>query len=136
MKRNLLLAYHVMTGFSDTVTGILLVVAPQLTLHLMHLHASREALPFLSFIGAFVLSVGLACIYGGRLVACGGCAKRLETVWLLTAITRGIVAVFVTANVFAGALEGDWMTVAVCDGACTVLQSIGLARGWLSNEGR
>jgi len=62
MKRNLLLAYHVMTGFSDTVTGILLVVAPQLTLHLMHLHASREALPFLSFIGVFVLSVGLACM--------------------------------------------------------------------------
>jgi len=136
MKRYLLLAYHAMTGFSDTVTGILLMIAPELTLRLMHLHASHEALPFLSFIGAFVLSVGLACIYGARLVACGGCAKRLETVWLLTGITRGIVAVFVAANVFAGSLESGWMSVAVCDGTCTVVQAIGLSRGWLSNDGR
>lgn len=130
MKRSLLLAYQVLTGLSDSTTGFLLVLAPALTLHLMKVHVAEESLPFLSYIGVFVLSVGIACLYGAVLVRAAS-PDKLEVVWLLTAITRGLVAVFVTAKVASGALEAGWTTVAFTDGAFALLQFVGLARGWL-----
>ena len=131
MKRSLLIAYQLLTGISDTSTGLLLIAAPALTLNLMKLHASADTLPFLSYIGIFVLSVGLACFYGGLLAIKSGPADRLEVVWLLTALTRGLVAVFVTVKVASAQLEPGWSTVAVTDGLFALIQFVGLARGWL-----
>lgn len=131
MNRTVLLVYQLATGCSDTVTGALLVIAPELTLRLMRLHVADDALPFLSFIGAFVLSVGLACLYGGLLVTRRECASKLTVVWLLTAITRGSVAAFVIAAIAAHRLEAGWLTVAACDGICVAIQATGLRRGWL-----
>jgi hypothetical protein len=133
MKLRLLLGYQVLTGFSDGSTGLLLLFAPALTLRLMGLHVAAEALPFLSYIGAFVLSVGIACLYGASLVGRHGVAAKLEVVWLLTAITRGLVAVFVVTQIVAGRLEGGWITVAFSDGGLALLQAFGLARRWLSD---
>lgn len=118
---------------SDTSTGALLIVAPDLTLRLMRLHVPDDAAPFISFIGAFVLSVGLSCLYGAWLIHSAGSMPRLEAVWLLTAITRGAVAVFIFTAVSTGSLEPGWLTVAIFDGALTVIQALGLRRGWLSN---
>jgi hypothetical protein len=56
---------------------------------------------------------------------------RLEVVWLLTAITRGLVAIFVTASIVSGDLAPGWATVAVSDALLSALQGVGLARGWL-----
>jgi hypothetical protein len=131
MNRTVLLGYQLATGLSDTVTGALLMIAPELTLRLMMLHVANDSIPFLSFIGAFVLSVGLACLYGGLIVTRGEFATRLGVVWLLTAITRGSVAMFVIAAVAAGRLETGWLTVAACDGVCVLIQATGLRRGWL-----
>jgi hypothetical protein len=133
MKRPILTTYQLLIGVSDTATGALLMVAPQFTLHGMGLHAPDDALTYLSFIGAFVFSVGAACLYGAKFAACDGCTRRLETVWLLTAITRAAVAIFVTANVVSGVLALGWMTVAVCDAGCAAIQSVGLRRGWLND---
>jgi hypothetical protein len=55
MKRRILLAYQLITGLSDGITGLLLIFAPALTLRLMRLAAPSAALPFLSYVGAFVL---------------------------------------------------------------------------------
>jgi hypothetical protein len=131
MKRSLLIAYQLLTGLSDTSTGMLLIGAPELTLRLMKLHAAPATLPFLSYIGVFVLSVGIACLYGGLLAATDSPPDRLEVVWLLTAITRGLVAVFVVVELARGALEPGWSSVAFTDGALALIQVIGLARGWL-----
>jgi hypothetical protein len=131
MKRPLLLAYQLLTGLSDTATGLLLIFAPQLTLQLMKLHANAAALPFLSYVGVFVLSVGIACLYGGLLVKNAGQSEKLEVVWLLTAITRSLVAIFVVVKVVSGTLEPGWSTVALTDGVFALLQVVGLARGWL-----
>jgi hypothetical protein len=131
MKHPILLAYQLLTGLSDTSTGALLIAAPGLTLRLMRIHVPVDAAPFLSFIGAFVLAVGLSCLYGGWLVASAGRVSRLEAVWLLTAITRSSVAVFVVSGVLNGTLEAGWLTVAACDGACTLIQASGLRKGWL-----
>jgi hypothetical protein len=136
MKHRLLLSYQLLTGASDTSTGILLLAAPAFTLHLMRLEAPAAALPYLSYIGAFVLSVGLACFYGALLTTRHHFTAKLETVWLLTAITRAIVALFVLAKVATGALPAGWITVALSDGALALLQFIGLTRGWLSDEAK
>ena len=133
MKRRILLAYQLLTGLSDGSTGVLLIFAPAVALRVMHLQVSPSALPFLSYIGAFVLSVGVACLYGAFLVTRADFAPKLEVVWLLTAITRGLVAVFVISKIVSGTLEAGWMTVAVSDGALALLQAIGLSQGWLAD---
>lgn len=131
MKHSLLLAYQLLTGFSDTATGILLITGPALTLRLMKLHAPIDTLPFLSYIGAFVLSVGVACLYGAWLAFSKAAADKLEVVWLLTAITRGLVAVFVVVKVASGALEPGWASVAATDAVFALIQTYGLIQGWL-----
>jgi hypothetical protein len=136
MNRTVLLAYQLLIGLSDTLTGALLIVAPELTLGLMRLHAPSDALIYVSFIGAFVFSVGLACLYGAYLACKGGCRTKLEVVWLLTALARASIAVFVFGQVLAGTLEAGWLTVAVTDGACVLIQAIGLQRGWLARAAR
>jgi hypothetical protein len=132
-KRALLLCYQLISGLSDTSTGLLLIFVPELTVRLMRLHVPADSLMFLSYIGAFVLSVGLACLYGASLIARAAFVPKLEVVWLLTAITRGLVAAFVVAKILFGTLESGWATVAISDGAFAILQAIGLARGWLAN---
>ena len=134
MRRHFLLGYQLLTGLSDTSTGIMLIAAPATTLHLMTLHASPETLPFLSYVGAFVLAVGIACLYGAWLLMTHPVlVQKLQTVWLLTAITRGLVSVFVVVKVLSGSLEFGWFTVALTDGALALFQTIGLVRGWLGN---
>jgi hypothetical protein len=54
-------------------------------------------------------------------------------VWLLTGIARASVALFVIAQVAVGRLEPGWLTVAVTDGACVLIQAMGLRRGWIAN---
>jgi len=133
MKRRTLQIYQLLIGLSDASTGLLLVFAPRLTLRLMLLQAPPAALPYLSFIGAFVFSVGIACLYGCLLATRPGSNEKLETVWFLTAVSRGSVAVFVTSQILSGALEAGWASVAIADSAFSLFQAIGLYRGWLKN---
>ena len=133
MKRKLLLWYQVAIGLSDTSTGLLLIFAPALTLHSMHLTVAPAALPFLSYVGVFVLSVGVACSYGAYLATASMFVEKLEVVWVLTGLTRALVAIFVVARIHSGALESGWMTVAITDGAIALLQAFGLWKGWLAD---
>jgi hypothetical protein len=133
VKRRLLLGYQMLTGLSDTCTGLLLIFAPALTARLMGLHVSFVSLPFLSYIGAFVFSVGIACFYGALLTSRVAFREKLQVVWILTGITRGCVALFVIAEILNGVLEPRWATVAASDGALALLQAIGLSKGWLTN---
>lgn len=131
MNRPILIGYQLLIGLSDTLTGALLIIAPAFTLRLMGLHVPTDALPFLAFIGEFVLSVGLACLYGAFLMARRQGTGKLEAVWLLTAMTRASVAVFVSTQILASTLEAGWLIVAVSDGACVLIQAVGLRKGWL-----
>ena len=65
-----------------------------------------------------------------------GGVPRLEAVWLLTAIIRSSVAIFVLAAVLNGTLAPGWLTIAVFDGICVLIQARGLRRGWLSHVTR
>jgi len=136
MNRPILLAYQFLIAVSDTATGILLIVIPGLALRLINLHVPDDAIPYFSFVGAFVLSVGLACLYGALVMARRGSPCKLEVVWLLTAITRASVAIFLVAQVTAHLLEAGWLTVAAFDAACVLFQAVGLRKGWLAHVAR
>ena len=131
MKHPILFGYQSIAGLSDTATGAMLWIAPQLTLRLMGLQAPADANPYLSWIGAFVFSVGVAYLYGAMLIAVEAPAERTEIVWLLTAFTRSAVAIYVLKSILAGQLPFGWITVAVFDAACVVIQAIGLRNRWL-----
>jgi hypothetical protein len=133
MNRPILFVYQLLTGISDTSTGALLQIAPGLTLRLMGLRAPSDALAYLSFIGAFVFSVGLSCLYGAYLAYQGRHKPQLEIIWLLTAFARASVAIFVIGQVLVGRLEAGWLTVTVVDSACVLVQAIGLRKGWLAH---
>ena len=137
-RRHILLLYQLLLAASDTATGLLLLAAPALTLHLMHLASPPAAtLPYLSYIGAFVLSTGLACLYGAWLTTRPIATRplstaKLEAVWLLTAITRALVAIFVLTQILTGNLATGWLTVALTDGLIALIQFTGLTQGWLT----
>lgn len=131
MKDQLLLAYQVLAGVSDASTGALLITAPLFTLRMMGLAAPHDATPYLSFIGAFVFSVGLAYLYGALLLHRTGEVGRLEAVWLVTAMIRSSIAIFVVGAVLNSSLPAGWLTIAVFDGICVAIQVGGLRRGWL-----
>lgn len=131
MKDLLLFAYQLVAGISDASTGALLIAAPIFTLRMLGLSVSHDATPFLSFIGAFVLAVGLSYLYGAMLVRRSRCVQRIETVWVVTAIIRSSVAIFIFAAVLNGSLAPGWLTIAVFDGICALIQASGLRRGWL-----
>ncbi|MGD0548586.1 MAG: hypothetical protein ABR991_12255 [Terracidiphilus sp.] len=136
MNRSILIGYQLLIGLSDTLTGALLIIAPAFTLGLMGLHVPADSLPFLSFIGAFVFSVGFACMYGAFVSVRRGSPCKVEVVWLLTAVTRASVALFVVAQILAHALEAGWLTVALSDGVCVLIQAVGLRKSWLANVAR
>lgn len=133
MNRTVLLAYQWATGVSDTCTGALLYVAPAFTLRIMGVHAPSDAVPYIGYIGALVLSVGLACLYGAYLMHARECIERIETVWLLTAFSRAAVAIYLLQTILSGALEPAWITVVLFDGACVVVQGSALRGRWLRN---
>lgn len=134
MNRSLLLGYQWLTGLSDTLTGAVLCIAPGFTLQMMRLAAPADALPYVAYIGAFVFSVGLSGVCGAVLMHRKAPGPALETVWLLTALARASVAVFVVKAVLVGQLESGWITIAVFDGACVLFQAIGLRMRWLADE--
>ena len=131
MKRTLLLGYQWLTALSDAGTGIMLLLAPEFTLRMMGVQAPADAIVYISYIGAFVFSVGLACLYGVRLLTRRCEPVRLETVWLITAIARAMVAAYVASSVATLRLEPGWIGVALFDGACAVVQGVGVRKGWL-----
>ena len=133
MKHTMLLAYQWLTGLSDTTAGGLLYVAPTFTLRMMGVHAPEDAGPYVAYIGAFVLSVGVGCLYGAHLVARRAPSERVEMIWLLTAFSRSAVAIYLLKGVFAGDLEPAWLPIAAFDATCVVIQCIGLRQRWLAD---
>lgn len=131
MRQSMLLVYQWVTGAVDVCAGVLLYLAPATALRTMGMQAPTDVAPYVSYIGAFVLSVGLSCLYGAWLLRQEATQERLETVWLLTAFARSAVAIYVIKGVLAGELEAPWMAVAMFDGICVVVQGAGLRWKWL-----
>jgi hypothetical protein len=127
----ILLAYQLLAGVCDTMTGVLLVLAPTWTLTLMGVAHHSFSPQATSFVGTFVLSVGLAYFYAACWPMTSAHAARWQAVWFLTALTRTLVAGFLAWQIAAKQMESAWLTVAFTDGALAAIQWTGLAKGWL-----
>jgi hypothetical protein len=85
---------------------------------------SADALVFLSWIGVFVMSVGLS--YGLAL----GKRGRAEAVWVFTSLVRIMVAVFLMVRILDGSLQRAWALVALSDAVVALIQIAILRAGW------
>ena len=122
--------WSVAVGAMDAVTGALLIFAPALVLGLLGIGTpSADALQFLSWIGVFVMAVGLS--YGLAL----GEPRRGEAVWIFTALVRMMVAVFLTGKILSGTMAPAWLMVAASDGAVALVQLAILRAGWWREGG-
>jgi hypothetical protein len=124
-------AFQWLAGAGDTATGALLLVAPTMTLKWMGVQQLPQPIEFASFIGAFVLGVGLTYLWAARWPRDAKTAARWQTLWTVTALIRSLVAGFLTWQLLAGRLEKAWVTVALTDGTLAVFQWTGLKLGWL-----
>ena len=127
-------AYQWLAGTCDVATGLSLVIAPAWTLHRMGVRELPESLEFVSWIGIFVLGVGLAYGTATRQPFSSVDSARWKTVWLLTAISRTLVAAFVGWEVAGGRLETAWLSVCITDAGLAGFQWWGLRRGWLDHS--
>lgn len=117
--------WSIAVGLMDAVTGLLLVVAPELVLRMLRIPSpSPDALVFLSWIGVFVAGVGLS--YAMAL----GKRARGETVWAFTAMMRILVALFLMVKILEGSLLAVWGVVAVSDALVGVFQIVLIRANW------
>ncbi len=129
-----LAAYQWLAGLCDASTGLLLIFAPVWTLHLMGIHHIPARSEYVSFVGVFVLAVGLSYwLAAGRPLNARN-AALWRAVWSVTALVRSLVALFLTAEILTDRMEAAWFSVAFTDGLMAALQWMGLARGWLAVE--
>ena len=116
-------------GGGDAVTGLLLVSAPALALRLLGIPHPGGDLIFMRFVGVFVGCVGLSYLYPWLLRDGLRRARRVVTVFEITAGFRLAVALFLGIAVAAGSLELPWMTVGVYDAIVALAQIALLVRG-------
>jgi hypothetical protein len=117
--------WSIAVGSMDALTGLILIAAPAGVLRLLGIPSpSPDALVFLSWIGVFVLSVGLS--YGLALSN----RRRGETVWMFTSLVRMLVAVFLTFRILDESLDMAWAWVALADAAVAIVQVAILRAGW------
>ena len=124
-KVKFLRSWSAAVGSMDAMTGLLLILVPALVLRMLKIEPpSRDALVFLSWIGVFVMAVGLsyAMALGGR--------TRGETVWTFTALVRILVALFLVIRILDGTMDKTWALVGASDGIVGVLQIVILRAGW------
>lgn len=118
--------WSVAVGSMDAITGLLLIFAPALVLRLLKIEApSPDAMIFLSWIGVFVMAVGLS--YG---LALGRHRGAGETVWMFTSLARILVAVFLIIQITQENMAPAWLLVALSDGLVAFVQMVILRKGW------
>ena len=116
----------------DACTGLLLIFAPEFTLKLMKLSVPADVLPYQSWIGAFVLSTGLAYAWAIRQPVNERERGARETIWKMTALVRTVIALFLTAKILTGGLSAGWATVVATDAVVALVQWVALRRRWLA----
>lgn len=119
--------WNLAVGSMDACTGLLLMVAPELTLRLMGLQSiGAEAQVFLSWMGAFVFAVGVSYFLALR----DETSQQGEIIWKITALVRAVIACFVVTKVVQGSLELLWLSVAATDALVALVQVIGINKRW------
>ena len=129
ISRKFFTCYQLAAGACDTVTGILLLAAPQSALRLMGVrHITESSYIFISFIGAFVLSVGLTYLLFARSPGSDLQLGSVRAAWLITAVERLCAGGFVVIAVLSRGLEPAWFSITFVDLSLAVFQLVGLQK--------
>ncbi len=118
--------YQWAVGGMDACTGFLLVFFPVWTLHLMGMTQIPEPADIISFVGIFVMSVGLSYFLVREKDVEGW-----EMQWRVTGVMRACVACFLMWKIAMAGWEVRWATVLFTDIFIAVVQFAGLKKGWL-----
>lgn len=121
--------YQWAVGGMDACTGFLLVFFPVWTLHLMGMKRIPDPADIISFVGIFVMAVGLSYFLVREKDPIGW-----EMQWKVTGLMRACVAGFLAWKIFFCGWEVRWATVLFTDISIAVVQFAGLKKGWLRNE--
>lgn len=119
--------YCLLAGSCDAATGALLLAAPATVYSLLGLSPLPTPAVYASFVGAFVLAVGLTYLYP-FLLAKTERVRRWEVVFETTAISRLAVASFLTVAILAGAMDPLWSLVLFTDLSLALFQLVYLRR--------
>lgn len=122
-------------GIMDSVTGMLLMVAPLLTMRLMGVEAPAEALPYVRFIGAFVFAVGNLYLWALLSVKLLDTWKALFCLFYATGWIRTIICIHCLWAILAHSLSVEWGSVVLTDGALALTQFIWLMKGGIPRHG-
>ena len=131
ISRKLFSGFQIVAGACDTVTGLLLVMAPALALKLMGIRSVPAEPVFVSFIGVFVLSVGLAYLLFVRSPRSTEELAATRSAWLITSVERLCVGSFVMVAVASKQLEPAWFSITMVDLTVAAFQVVGLRKRWL-----
>lgn len=91
--------FFLLVGAMDSSTGILLMLAPKITLQLMGIEAPLETI-FLRWVGAFVFSVGLLYFLPLLKNQADRGRWRIRACLTTTTLVRANIAVFVMVAIF------------------------------------
>jgi len=134
-KGKLVLWISMAAGGADSLTGLLLLTAPSITLRLMGVQPPGD-LVFIRYIGCFVLAVGSGYGFGLLSVLRRGQWEELRVVWKFTAWVRLLVCLFTTSAIAGHALAPAWFSVPLTDGCLALLQGAFLVAGiWPAESG-
>jgi hypothetical protein len=121
MTERKILFYNLSVGACDSLTGVLLVFFPLLTLKLMGIESLPVEPVYLSFVGVFVFSVGIS-YFIPYLVESSQKLLAMKYVWIFSSLVRFFVAIFVVAKIINGNLVLGWFSVAFTDLAIAFFQ--------------
>ena len=131
ISRKLFSGFQLVAGVCDTATGLLLILSPRLALKLMGIRSVPAEPVLVSFIGAFVLSVGLAYLLFVRSPRSTGELAASRSAWMITGIERLCVGSFVMVAVASKQLEPAWFSITIVDLTLAAFQLVGLRKKWL-----
>jgi hypothetical protein len=110
-----------LAGLADTLTGLLLLIDPQATLHLMRVPGEGIPAQWLRFLGAFVFAVGSSYFLPWRLPS----ARRFEAARHTLASTAWIrlcIAAYTGQSIAQGSLPSAWWSVTATDALLAAAQ--------------
>ena len=121
------IAYSLVAGTLDTLTGLGLVLSPLTTLALMGVNPDLHELALIRFIGAFVLATGSLYLAGVLRLKRQCMWTDLRTIWFCTAWIRTFVAIVCLSMIFTSQLSATWFPVPLTDGMLAAFQAFWLA---------
>ena len=126
-----------LAGLMDASSGLLLMLSPEFTLNLMNVPVvGSETWVFISFICAFVFSVGCLYLFAFRSVSLTRNWSYVRFVFEVTAWVRSVICVFTTLAILKNALPLEWISVPLTDGMLACVQIWVVWSGWIPDPAK